>query len=758
MKNQKLFVFLILFIFVLVNGKAQNTTPFIVTDQFGYLPEYAKIAVIRDPQVGFDAALSFTPGSKYALINAETGETVFEAAPVIWKAGAIDASSGDKAWHFDFSAVKETGSYYVLDVENNVRSFEFRISPSVYNEVLKHAVRTFFYQRAGFPKAAEFAGVGWADGASHLRNLQDKNARRFDKKNDASTERDVSGGWYDAGDYNKYTNWTASYVIEMMKAYLERPEVWTDDYNLPESGNGIPDLLDEAKWGIDHLLRMQLTDGSVLSIVGLSHASPPSAATGPSYYGPPNTSATLNTSAAFAISSKVYRSIGMTEYADTLKARAIKAWNWAIANPAVIFRNNDSANGSSGLGAGQQEVNDYGRFVAKLKAACYLFDITGEEVYRSFFDNNYRNVNMFNWSFAYPFEKDNQDIVLYYTTIPNGTASVKSQIRATYFNAMLNGSENLPAMRNKKDPYLAHIKDYTWGSNSIKSAQGLMYYAIDIFGLDRALLPEFRQAALEFVHYIHGRNPMNLVYLSNMYKYGGKNCVNEFYHTWFANNSPKWDRVGKSTYGPAPGFLTGGPNPSYNWDGCCPSSCGSASNNAMCFSESIEPPKNQPSQKSYKDFNTSWPLNSWSVTENSCGYQVNYIRLLSKFVDPTYDCNGDKNGSAAYDACGVCAGGNTGRTPTTDPSKCITNIRQQLSFEDILGVEVYPNPVRNSISISAPSNLKYTVKIISSNGHLITDRKASGRETIDISGYPGGLYLVLIEADGHTVSRKIVKL
>ena len=178
----------------------------------------------------------------------------------------------------------------------------------------------------------------------------------------------------------------------------------------------------------------------------------------------------------------------------------------------------------------------------------------------------------------------------------------------------------------------------------------------------------------------------------------------------------------------------------------------------MCFSESIEPPKNQPSQKSYKDFNTSWPLNSWSVTENSCGYQVNYIRLLSKFVDPTYDCNGDKNGSAAYDACGVCAGGNTGRTPTTDPSKCITNIRQQLSFEDILGVEVYPNPARNSISISAPSNLKYSVKIISSNGHLITDRKASGRETIDISGYPGGLYLVLIEADGQAVSRKIVKL
>jgi hypothetical protein len=67
-------------------------------------------------------------------------------------------------------------------------------------------------------------------------------------------------------------------------------------------------------------------------------------------------------------------------------------------------------------------------------------------------------------------------------------------------------------------------------------------------------------------------------------------------------------------------------------DGCCPSGCGSAENNALCSSESISPPKGQPPQKSYKDFNSNWPLNSWSVTEPSDGYQIAYIRLLSKFV------------------------------------------------------------------------------------------------------------------------------
>jgi hypothetical protein len=109
--------------------------------------------------------------------------------------------------------------------------------------------------------------------------------------------------------------------------------------------------------------------------------------------------------------------------------------------------------------------------------------------------------------------------------------------------------------------------------------------------------------------------------------------VNEFYHGWFADGSSRWDRVGTSTYGPPPGFLTGGPNPQYDWDGCCPSGCGTAENNARCGTTRPSPPYGQPTQKSYLDFNTSWPLNSWSVTENSDGYQVAYIRLLSHFVD-----------------------------------------------------------------------------------------------------------------------------
>ena len=652
---------------------AQGLSDYIVVDQFGYLPASRKVAVIRNPIVGYDADQSFAPGKWYALVDALTGELVYRAGLSSWMDGKLDASSGDEAWHFDFSSISRPGTYYVLDQENNVRSFEFRIAEDVYNEVLRQAMRSFFYQRVGFSKEAQFAGEGWADEASHSGDLQDNNCRSWFDKFNPDSERDVSGGWYDAGDFNKYTSWTARYVVELLKAYTEKPDAWGDDYNIPESGNGRPDILDEAIWGIDHLLRMQLPDGAVLSIVGEAHASPPSSATAPSYYGPPNTSATLNTAAAFAMASGVYRAQGLQSYADTLLSRSLKAWAWAELYPDSLFYNNSDSNGSSGLGAGQQETDDYGRMVARLKAACYLFEQTGSTAYRDHFDAHYQETQMFLYSgFVYPYQASTQEILLYYTTLPGATTLVSNHISTTYRNGVVSGSDNLPAYRGEVDPYIAHTNSYVWGSNGILSSQGSMNYNLITYGLDEGISEEAIEASEAFIHKLHGVNPMNLCYLSNMYAYGAENSVNEFYHTWFTNGSPLWDRVGTSVYGPAPGFLTGGPNPDYDVDGCCPSGCGSSSNNSKCSAESVSPPKGQPAQKSYKDFNTSWPLNSWSVTENSCGYQVRYIRLLSKFVTAGMDCNGVVNGGAFIDSCGICAGGQTGIEPSLDPDACAT--------------------------------------------------------------------------------------
>jgi endoglucanase len=109
--------------------------------------------------------------------------------------------------------------------------------------------------------------------------------------------------------------------------------------------------------------------------------------------------------------------------------------------------------------------------------------------------------------------------------------------------------------------------------------------------------------------------------------FGAENSIDQFFHSWFADGSALWDSVSGSTYGPAPGFLVGGPNPSqYDWDDRCPGI------SPLCGPARPSPPYGQPAQKAYLDFNTGWPLNSWPLSENSNGYQTAYIRLLARFV------------------------------------------------------------------------------------------------------------------------------
>ena len=91
--------------------------PKIVVDQFGYPTKAAKVAVIRDPKVGYDAAAHFTPGGTYALVDQSTGKIVKQGPPIPWNGSATDSVSGDKVWWFDFSDVTTPGSYKVVDID-----------------------------------------------------------------------------------------------------------------------------------------------------------------------------------------------------------------------------------------------------------------------------------------------------------------------------------------------------------------------------------------------------------------------------------------------------------------------------------------------------------------------------------------------------------------------------------------------------------------------------------------------------------------
>ena len=612
-----------------------TTDDHIKIDQFGYRCNDEKIAVISNPQTGFNAASTFAPGTgtnQYQIRNWSDNAVVFSGTLSAWNTGSTHSQSGDKVWWFDFSGCNTPGTYYVFDVLRNVGSYKFEIREDIYQDVLKHAVRSYYYQRCGTAKSSTYAGVNWTDAACHAGTQQDTDCRLYSNTN-VSTSKNLSGGWHDAGDYNKYVNFTWAALTDLLLAYEENPSAFTDDYNIPESANGVPDLLDEAKYELDWLLKMQNTDGSVLSVIGGGSASPPSADHASRFYGPATTSATLSAASMFAQAAIVFKTIpSMTTYAAALQTSAENAWTWANANTGVKFFN------AGVLAAGEQELSSdataytYSLMMRQIAAASFLYKLTAKAAYKTYFDGNYSKAHLIAWSYVYPFESTEQDVLLYYTKTTGATSAVVTAVKNAYTNSVISGNaDNFPAYTNKTDAYRAYLSDnnYTWGSNSIKCKQGNILEAANVYNLSSANTANLNNATSGYLHYMHGVNPLAMVYLTNMNNLSAENSVNEFYNSWF-DDGTVWDRVGSSAYGPPPGYVPGGANPSWSLDACCPTGCGSSVNNAKCVNQS--PPSGQPIQKSFKDWNTGWPQNSWSVTENGIYYNASYIRLLSKFM------------------------------------------------------------------------------------------------------------------------------
>ena len=624
-------LFLSLFIFSSnLPAIPSNTNDHIKTDQFGYRPGDKKIAVISNPVTGYNNNSPYTPGNIYQLRKWDDDAVVYSAAITSMYGGSTHLQSGDKVWWFDFSNVTTPGSYYVYDSVNNAASYRFEIGTGVYNEVLKQAMRVFYYQRCGTPKSAPYAGTGWTDTHCHNGTLQDTDCRLYNNSN-VFTSKDLSGGWHDAGDYNKYVNFTFEAVTDLLLAYKENPEIWGDDFNIPESGNGIPDILDEIKYELDWLLKMQNSNGSVLSIVGANNTmstSPPSADIAHRIYGPATTSATFSAASIFALAAIQFENIGQTAFANTLMNAAVNAWNWGVANPNITFYN------SGIIGAGEQEVDSYERLIRKMSAAVFLYHLTGNSVYKTFVEGNYTQIHMMQWSYAYPFECGAQNMLLYYSSLSGVSASVANSVKTVYKNSMKsNNSDNLPAYLNNTDAYRSYIsnQNYTWGSNTTKGRQGVMFKNMITYKLDTLSNTDYKNAALGFVNYFHGVNPTAFCYMTNMGNSGAENSINEIYHGWFEDGSALWDRVGTSAYGPPPGFVSGGVNPAYALDYCCPSGCGGS--NTLCNTALVTPPLSQPIQKSYRDWNTSWPQNSWTITEPAIYTQAAYIHNLSAFIE-----------------------------------------------------------------------------------------------------------------------------
>jgi len=619
MKTIKLFSFF-LFFCASFGVFAQATMPsisYIKVDQFGYTQNAEKVAVISDPQVGFNNALAFSPGLTYQLRNWSSNAVVYSGPISQWNAGAVHDQSGDAGWWFDFSSVTQAGDYYIYDPTNDVRSHRFTIDDEIYDRVLKSAVRAFYYNRCGIAKQAPFAETGFTDATSFT---QDANARYVLAKGNATLEKDLSGGWYDAGDFNKYITFAENTMHDLMWAYLENPSIFTDNWNIPESENGIPDLIDEIKWELDWMMKMNNADGSTHIKIGSQDyddntSTPPSLNTDTRFYGPTCTSAEIVVAGVFAQAAKLFQQFPtLTIYAQELEDRA--ETTWAYVYPDVISNNLDSLCDLGEIISGDADMAPAAQIDGFLKAAIHLYDLTGKAVYKNYITNNILNTEQVVSAYWSIYKRALNDAMLLYTTLPGSTATEQTAIRNSFIGQMSTFDFGISDI----DLYRSYMPNgqYHWGSNQNKGTYGVMSLLVNKYNFDTPNADLYRAKAEEHVHYFHGLNPLSYVYLTNMNHLGAENSVNQMYHQWFGDES-NWDDARTSLYGPAPGYVPGGPN--------------------VFTSVPQSPPFGQPQQKSYLDFNTSSTASpSWEISEPAIYYQSSYIRLLAAFSTAPEDC------------------------------------------------------------------------------------------------------------------------
>ncbi len=228
---------------------ASDTTSVILFNQLGYHADAPKIALIRSDAEGFD------------VIEAVTGKKVLSGAtgaPEYW------SFSGDTVRVADFTELTTPGTYRIRTTGSELFSGEFRVGEDVYTDIVKASVKSFYYNRSGFEITPEF-GSKWARPAGHPDTAVIIHKSAASASRPEGTVISSPGGWYDAGDYNKYivnssiTNYTLLLFYQLYPDYCRSLTL-----NIPESGNDLPDLVDELLYNLRWMLTMQdPADGGV---------------------------------------------------------------------------------------------------------------------------------------------------------------------------------------------------------------------------------------------------------------------------------------------------------------------------------------------------------------------------------------------------------------------------------------------------------------------------------------------------------------
>ena len=500
-------------------------------NQIGFYPEASKIGIILNSKS--NAFYIQTLNKK----NVFTGKLKKSIKP------ALNGEFTDAA---DFTSFNVTGKYRLYVPETGY-SYPFEIKRSVHHNVAAAAIKAYYFMRASIPLKEKYAGK-WSRAEGHPDTNVLIHPSAANDKRLAGTSISSPGGWYDAGDYNKYIVNSGISTSTLLSLYEDFPAYMrTVKLNIPESGNKIPDVLNEVLWNLRWMLTMQdPNDGGVyhkLTNAAFDKMEMPDKSTEPRYVVQKGTAATLDFAAVMAQASRIFRKFPkeLPGLADSCFSQANKAWEWAIKNPAVVY-NQDAMNQKfepkiTTGGYGDSNFND--EFIW---AASELFVSTQKPEFLKAV-NLLPDTNM-------PIPTWSQVRLLgYYTLIKNSNLlganapkelpELKKRLLALADNLISGAGETAYQTVMTKS-----ARHFGWGSNSEAANEGVAL--IQAYQLSHN--KKYLDFALANLDYILGRNGSGYSYITG---YGSKTPMHPHHRP----------SVADGIVDPIPGLLVGGPNP-----------------------------------------------------------------------------------------------------------------------------------------------------------------------------------------------------
>ncbi len=498
--------------------------PAIKVDTVGYATHWRKLAIFNVEPVS-------------PVVRDAAGAVVLRIPPDRVVARGIDTASKDPVWQVDFSEVRKPGTYTLSMA--GAHSDAFVIADHVYDEALVAGLKSFYFQRTRMPLEKPYA-VWKGDAYTRARASHVHKDVGWDLEDYPEKKRrwKVEGGWHDAGNFDMYVPSTAPSAQTLLMAYEWAPDAFDDrTANIPESGNGIPDVLDEARWGLIWVLSMQEPGGAFRHREAVMGWGTPMAADqdmSVRWIAGISTAATAKAVSALAMASRIYAPFD-ARFAHRCEQAARSGWTFLQDHPDQIRA--DGKGSKQPLWDDEPEHNDVGaRFIAAV------------EMWRTFRDkaalsaalellrhDETQPAELIKGAWANLSRWGVSTLALDEGTPPDVRALARKRMLATA-ELVHQQIERVDGYRCASTP-----ADYYWGHNSNLLEEAHILAVAHRLDPDAVWLEE---AVRDQWHWILGRNPNGYSMVTRV----GKG-PDRLYHMEWGEREP-----------PPPGYLIGGPN------------------------------------------------------------------------------------------------------------------------------------------------------------------------------------------------------